>query len=646
MRGKSVFRLMGTVVLTMLLFTGMSGCSEKESGPGSIMDIDGISVPAQFRGYYGDEVTVGGAGFDESDIIAMQSSASSSEEYTAQVVRVTDNSVSFLIPEGLPSGEYKLYVIRNEARRLLGRMTVYITSGITVPDKDGYNIKGFVGYNGTPVPGVAVSDGFRVTVTDEDGFYWLSSGKENGYVFISVPSGYEVEVSRTIPQFFTYLKESAEVTEQCDFNLYPRDNTRHRIIVFTDTHLVDRVSDRSQFQSGFMMEMRNYLSRCKAENVPVYCIALGDLSWDSYWESNNYNLANYLDDIQALDCAVFSAPGNHDNDPEVSGNDFLAAGPFRQTIGPTDYSFNIGDIHYIMLDNVIYTNPQGAAGSSHSYEVGITEEKMSWLKADLALVGKSTPIVLGMHVPLYKAPAADGSTSYNFTGAEELVSVLSGYDVHVISGHTHYNFSITRDKGIREHNIAAVCATWWWTGHTNYAGNHICRDGSDGGYKIFDMDGGHIGWRYKGIGRDDDYQFRTYDRNSIRLQKTSECPSASQTDFEKYAHGYDKESNENIVLINVFDWADDWDIKVVEEGGKELPVTRVRTYDPLHVISYNMLKLAKNSQMTFPTSNISHIFQVQASSPTSTLTVTVKDEEGNEYVQEMERPKALTYQMQ
>jgi hypothetical protein len=160
------------------------------------------------------------------------------------------------------------------------------------------------------------------------------------------------------------------------------------------------------------------------------------------------------------------------------------------------------------------------------------------------------------------------------------------------------------------------------------------------------MDGGHIGWRYKGIGRDDDYQFRTYDRNSIRLQKTSECPSASQTDFEKYAHGYDKESNENIVLINVFDWADDWDIKVVEEGGKELPVTRVRTYDPLHVISYNMLKLAKNSQMTFPTSNISHIFQVQASSPTSTLTVTVKDEEGNEYVQEMERPKALTYQMQ
>ena len=104
MRGKSVFRLMGTVVLTMLLFTGMSGCSEKESGPGSIMDIDGISVPAQFRGYYGDEVTVGGSGFDESDIIAMQSSASSSEEYTAQVVRVTDNSVSFLIPEGLTVG--------------------------------------------------------------------------------------------------------------------------------------------------------------------------------------------------------------------------------------------------------------------------------------------------------------------------------------------------------------------------------------------------------------------------------------------------------------------------------------------------------------------------------------------------------------
>ena len=47
---------------------------------------------------------------------------------------------------------------------------------------------------------------------------------------------------------------------------------------------------------------------------------------------------------------VFSAPGNHDNDPTVANDDFAAAGPFRQIIGPTDFSFNIGNVHYILPD--------------------------------------------------------------------------------------------------------------------------------------------------------------------------------------------------------------------------------------------------------------------------------------------------------
>ena len=37
-----------------------------------------------------------------------------------------------------------------------------------------------------------VSDGTEVTVTDDKGIYELKSAKKWGYVFISVPSGYEV----------------------------------------------------------------------------------------------------------------------------------------------------------------------------------------------------------------------------------------------------------------------------------------------------------------------------------------------------------------------------------------------------------------------------------------------------------------------
>ena len=261
------------------------------------------------------------------------------------------SEIVFTVPDGLTNGEYKVYVLRNDQRLLLGRTTINLLSD--VPDQAGMNVKGIVSCGGQPVAGVVVSDGTEVTKTDAKGIYYLNSDKKNGYVFISVPSGYEVEHSGTTPQFFRYLNQPASTVEQRDFPLTKRDNDRHRVVVFTDVHLANRVSDRSQFQSGFLREMTDYLQSCRKENIPVYGIALGDLAWDSYWYDNNYDLSDYQNDLKSLDFPVFSAPGNHDNDPQIANNDFEAAAPFRQIVGPTDFSFNIGGIHYILLDNVV-----------------------------------------------------------------------------------------------------------------------------------------------------------------------------------------------------------------------------------------------------------------------------------------------------
>ena len=64
-----------------------------------------------------------------------------------------------------------------------------------------------------------------------------------------------------------------------------------------------------------------------------------------------------------------------------------------------------------------------------------------------------------------------------------------------------------------EHNTAAVCATWWWTGKSGYAGNHICKDGSPGGYGVWEIDGTDARWFYKSMGKPQNYQFRSYDLN-------------------------------------------------------------------------------------------------------------------------------------
>ena len=252
---------------------------------------------------------------------------------------------------------------------------------------------------------------------------------------------------------------------------------------------------------------------------------------------------------------------------------------------------------------------------------------------------------------LYVSWLADGKLSWSYAMPADcrakMLDLLAPYTVHFVTGHTHINYANRITERMTEHNIAAVCATWWWTGHTDYAGNHICRDGSPGGYKIFEATGSDVRWYYKSIGKDAGYQFRTYDLNECLLEKSDFCPSASDSDFAKYAFGYDRANDNNEVLINVFDWADDWKIEVTDlSDDSSLAVQRVRTHDPLHVISYNMRKLDKKSAMTFPTSYSAHMFKVKARTASSSLRIVVTDGFKNHYEQIMERPKALSFAME
>src|SRR5690606_8055995 len=149
----------------------------------------------------------------------------------------------------------------------------------------------------------------------------------------------------------------------------------------------------------------------------------------------------------------------------------------------------------------------------------IITDQITWLKRDLATItDKSTPIVIAMHIHLHTNPSLTGTqeetTSYRISNASEFINALNGFTtVHILTGHTHINYNIERDitPSIMEHNTAAVCATWWWTGNVGYAGNHICKDGAPGGYAIWEIDGKQLKWAYKGTGHAIDYQFRAYD---------------------------------------------------------------------------------------------------------------------------------------
>lgn len=519
---------------------------------------------------------------------------------------------------------------------------------VPIPDKEGATVKGRVYAKGRGVANVVVSDGVEVTSTDENGVYYLASSKKQGYVFISIPANYEVNSVGNLPQFFKYLQASREEVEVVDFELTPVRNDNHSVIVMTDFHLADRTDDLSQY-SLFVKDVNGSIQELREQGKKVYGLTLGDLSWDNYWYSRSFALPEYVLQMNKLNTTVFNTIGNHDNDPYIAG-DWDSGAAYRKYIGPTYYSFNIGKIHYVVLDNVEYLNKGGKLGKigERNYKARVLEEQMEWLKKDLETVyDKSTPIVLAMHVQLNNAPKVDQSATQRLDNASELLTVLAPFKkVQVLTGHTHVNYTVENTPNLMEHNIAAVCATWWWTGKNGYTGNHISQDGSPGGYMVWNMSERNIDWYYKGIDKARDYQFRAYDLNKVKITAAKFAPNSTDAKLKNYTNGYEVANNKNEVLINVWGYDPQWKVNVTENG-VPLKVTRVQTYDPLHIVSYAAMRLQDNATPSkgFVTSRSAHFFKATASTASSTLDIKVTDRFGNVYKESMVRPKEFSTKM-
>ena len=589
-------------------------------------------------------------GFKAGDKITISLVNDPSVTFTLTCTKADDeNGAFFTIPTKFIGGDCKV-VAEAGGRTTQGTCFVLIVDNGEVEKKSGYTTYGrVVDYDGNPVSGVTVSDGALVTTTDAQGRYYLRSERKNLFVFISTPKNYRVAIERAVPQFFQRFKSTkSSLYEVHNFVLAPDENTKHRVLVWSDTHLANRTDDKNQFKKYFKPDIEQQITKAKSEGVKLYAIGLGDLAWDEYWYKNDYSLKNYRADISDFDLTIYSSPGNHDNDPTIA-DDFLAAAGFRDNLNPLYYSFNIGDIHYIMMDNTLFKNTGG--NNVQDYKEGFTDDQMKWLKGDLANVPKGTTIIFGLHIPWTNRSQANGTFTYAMpaTQRSEVESLLSDYTVHFISGHTHTNYTNVMNSKMMEHNIAGVCGTWWWTG---YYSKNKCRlngDGSPAGYKVFDINGSDVKWQYKVMSRDAAYQFRAYDLRNSQITRDLYCPAkdnskVSDAFFSEYANGWDKSANTTStkkVLINVFDYDNDWKVEVTENGTK-LSVNRIDAKDPLHTIHFNMGRMNTNStSMTFPTGGTAHMFEVSTSQTTSSVVIKVTDRFGRVYEETMTRPRKL-----
>lgn len=615
--------------------------------------ITGVQLPVdEVVAAVGETFEVRGQGFGDKDVFQLVVEGGSTEKaYFLPMEAAADKAV-VTIPQGLPDGTYAAVVRRAEQEQRLGQLSVRIRNVYVqeeLPDIAGMNVKGVVrDKNGNPLSGVAVSDGVEIVITDEEGRYYFYSDKSLGRVFISLPSGYMPETVMNIPQISRRFMATNLSVEQFDFTLRPVDNDRCVLIASTDYHLARRNNDLEQFRD-FVNDVNRFIL---TEQRPVYVLTMGDLTWDEYWYKNYFTLGDFITEMKDLNTVAFHCIGNHDHDPYYT-EDLAATRQWRDLVMPAYYSFNIGKSHFVCLDDIVYVNNGGAVGTigDKSYHNYVSEDQIAWLKKDLALVeDKAAPLFIMMHAPLAYPNASFGNTYYDEARARELLACFEGFsEVHVLTGHSHDNRNCQLTDAVMDHNTGAVCACWWWS--DVYSGRHICKDGTPGGYAVYELEDRDLTWYYKGTGISRDVQFRTYDMNKLWLDPETYLddrtitvdgtPVTIRDWFSQQAYGrsFNRLRSDNCVYINCWNWDPEWKIEVVEEGRGSLAVKRLWEYDPLHLITYVIPRLNKGSRPSFTANKMGHLFSVQASDPSSTLHITVTDRFGRVYTETMKRPK-------
>ena len=512
--------------------------------------------------------------------------------------------------------------------------------------RDSITIFGRVFCEGKPLAEVPVSDGVHIVKTDSLGRYTIASHKWQNTVFVITPSGYEPECKkRILPRFWSLLRKKREVAEQHDFHLQKRDQSNHRIIFMSNLFLHNGNDDLLQFKRNTIPAAREIVKET-GDSTAIYTIILGDISNCPHWYSREFDVSDAVSLIATLryPTMIYTLMGDQDNDGAVPGTgltDYKAERQYVYSCGPKYYSMNIGDIHYIVLDNTVFRNEAGKGKypseivGKRNYDRFVTIDQLDWLRKDLALLkDKSQPIVVCMHQIAFTANSKN-RISKRFSKPEHLDSLTNCFadfkNVHfVTAGTMDRRVSRTRElPNITEHAVASTSGDRWRTGYNGF--EQINGAGVPAGFEIFDAKGRKLSWHYRSE-KGDKKTFRIYDmasvgeyyRNNLDIQNLLR-------EYPKTFINYDTPEFANCVYINW--WGQERGAKLeVFENDKPLKVRQIHQSDPLFVATSSAITLKHSRKKPhMGRNNCQHLFRVQRTAPTSTIKVRATDPFGVVY---------------
>lgn len=451
-------------------------------------------------------------------------------------------------------------------------------------------IQGKVFAGGQGIADVVVSDGRVVVKTNKNGEYQLISGSDREFIFVSQPSGFEIKkLSNGSSSIFKQIEKiGKDLTLNFELVRSGSSDERHHFLLLSDTQI------QNEYEANQLLTVAvpDVVQTIQSLNDPnAFGIGCGDLVFDKLELFKEYNQS-----IQEYGIPFFQVIGNHDMDFGVR-SDAWTGTTFKGHFGPTYYSWNRGEIHYVVLDDVFYL------GTGNRYIGHLPEEQLAWLEQDLSFVEKGRTVVISLHIPTYtgavtRYPKNDtlGGTVSN---RDYLYRMLEGYQVHILSGHTHFNDNMIQGN-IYEHCHGTVCGAWW--------SGPICYDGTPSGYAIYEASGSELRWKYKGTGMETSEQFRVYPK------------------------GYQKEFPDHFSL-NCWNYDPKWEISWYENGVKMGTPEKIMALDPWSVALHTGPTLPARRTWVEPQLT-DHLFFFKPSS-SENLVVEVKDRFGNVYTKQV-----------
>lgn len=506
---------------------------------------------------------------------------------------------------------------------------------------DSITIFGRVLCENKPLAGVPVSDGVHIVKTDSLGRYAIASHKFQNTVFVITPSGYEPECrKRILPNFWHRLEKKRVEAEQHDFHLVKRNQQNHRIIFVSGPVFQNSNEDLMQFKKRSIPAVRNIIKEMP-DSAAVYSIVMGDISNNSLWYSRDFDVGDAVSLMASLryPTMFYTVIGDADHDGAVPGTgltDYKSERQYVYTCGPKYYSMNIGDVHYIVLDNSVFRNDPGKGKypteivGKRNYDRFVTADQLDWLRRDLQLVeDKEKPIVVCLHNTVFTATSKK-RISKRLSKPEDVDSLTNCFaefkNVHFFtSSNWIRRVSHTKElPNITEHSLASVSGNRWGLGYIGY--ESIGTTGVPGGFEVFAADGRNLSWQYISD-RCSDKPFRVYDMASVGryYRETLEMQNLLREYPKTFIDYGSKEEMSKYIYINWWGFEDGAKLEVFEDN-RPLRVRQIYQADPQYVTTSPATTL-KNSRgkHRFSRNNCPHMFRAQRSSQNSVIRVRATD---------------------